>query len=341
MRRLLVPVSESETLQRTVEYALESAINEADAVSVRVIYLPQLRADRSPEIEGEPVLERVEDWIESAVVGAGATVEVELATIEAESDLYTPLDVAEVLVAEVTEHDIDHVVLDPGYGPDDTDGFLAPIERIVTDETSASVEVAPFGHQGGIVLGALDLPRIVFVFTVSFLFYLLLAGGISTYGVVTGGITAGLVTATIGAISLWYPPALRFTPARFVRAAIYVPYLLGAIIKANIDVSRVILHPQLPIEPKLVRYHPTVHGPFPLATLANSITLTPGTLTMRVEEGDLVIHTLTPDARAGLADGSLERAVRFLFFGRLAMRIPTPTERADIQVEDASEGDGL
>jgi multicomponent Na+:H+ antiporter subunit E len=91
----------------------------------------------------------------------------------------------------------------------------------------------------------------------------------------------------------------------------------------------VILHPSLPIDPSVVEYEGAVWGSLPSTTLANSITLTPGTLTIEVVESHFYVHALIPSARDGLLGGALERAVRFVFYGRSAMRIPTPEERRE------------
>lgn len=342
MTRLLVPVAESPTMRRTVEYAVEAAIREADEVILRAVFLPALRAEPgagTPSVRtGNALLERVEGWVEETAAGASVTVSVDTAVLDGTDDLYTPLDVAEVLLSEVESAAIDRVVLDPGYGPQAEHDFLDPIGRLLREEAEVEVVVAPFETSPGLLPGSIDIPRAVFVFLVSFAFYLVLAGGITVYGVVTGAVTAGIVTMTIGAITLWFAPGIRYTPMRFVRAAVFIPYLLVAITRANLTVSRVILDPDLPIDPAVVRYHPAVYGPFPLATLGNSITLTPGTLSMRVEDGDLLVHSLIPSAREGLAEGSLERGVRFVFFGRRAMRMPSPAERGDIEVT-GEEGD--
>jgi len=73
-----------------------------------------------------------------------------------------------------------------------------------------------------------------------------------------------------------------------------------------------------------------------VTTLANSITLTPGTLTVSVTDRAFTIHSLTAGARADLFDGGLERAVRFVFYGRESMAIATPRERGD----DGGNSDG-
>jgi multicomponent Na+:H+ antiporter subunit E len=117
----------------------------------------------------------------------------------------------------------------------------------------------------------------------------------------------------------------------------YVPYLLYEITKANLQVAAVILHPRLPIAPRMTRLESAVWGSLPVTTLANSITLTPGTLTVRVEGRNLLVHSLVPASREGLFDGSLERAVRFVFYGRRAMSIASPRERGDAAVLDPEE----
>lgn len=335
MRRLLLPIAESPTLRQTVEYAVESGVRDVDEVAFRVVQLPELRPDHrhEPATTVDPaLLARVEGWIEETATGVTADIHIETATIDRSTPLFTPIDVAEVLIDEIDRHAIDRVVLDPGYGPRSQRDFLSPLAQLLREETGIRVDVAPFQTSRGLLPGSLDVPRIVFVFLVSLGFYLVLAGGVSQYAVVTGVATAAIVTATVGAITLWFPPETRYTPARFLRALVYIPYLLASIIRSNLSVSRVILDPALPIDTALVRYHPAISGPFPLTTLANSITLTPGTLSVRVDEGVLIVHTLTTDARTDLLDGGLERAVRFLFFGRHAMRIPSPAERADATV---------
>jgi multicomponent Na+:H+ antiporter subunit E len=78
-----------------------------------------------------------------------------------------------------------------------------------------------------------------------------------------------------------------------------------------------------------------------VTTLGNSITLTPGTLTVDVGRNGLDIHTLTGDAREDLAAGGLERAVRFVFYGRSGARISTPAERGSISAIDDTDAESV
>ena len=72
----------------------------------------------------------------------------------------------------------------------------------------------------------------------------------------------------------------------------YVPIFLWECIKANIDVAYRVLHPKLPIHPGIVKVKTSLKSDTALTFLANSITLTPGTLTVDVdkEEGCLYVH---------------------------------------------------
>jgi multicomponent Na+:H+ antiporter subunit E len=87
----------------------------------------------------------------------------------------------------------------------------------------------------------------------------------------------------------------------------YWLWLLGEIVKANVAVARIILSPRMPIEPTIVtldaRHLPAVAQ----ATLANAITLTPGTVSLDVDRGMIEVHCLTTNAARDLNDGEMVR----------------------------------
>jgi multicomponent Na+:H+ antiporter subunit E len=76
------------------------------------------------------------------------------------------------------------------------------------------------------------------------------------------------------------------------RVLLYLPWLLKEIFIANLEVARVILHPKLPISPRMVVFHGSQQTDLGRAIYANSITLTPGTITTGVEGQDFEIHAL-------------------------------------------------
>lgn len=81
-------------------------------------------------------------------------------------------------------------------------------------------------------------------------------------------------------------------PRRYLWFLYYVPLFIWECIKANIDVAYRVIHPDLPIHPGIVKVKTSLKSDVALTFLANSITLTPGTLTVDVdkENGYLYIH---------------------------------------------------
>ena len=92
----------------------------------------------------------------------------------------------------------------------------------------------------------------------------------------------------------------------------YIPWLLWAIVKSNIDVTRCILNPGLPISPTLVKVKAGQQSELGQAIFANSITLTPGTVALDVAEGEILVHALTRESAAEVADGEMDRRVALL-----------------------------
>lgn len=92
-------------------------------------------------------------------------------------------------------------------------------------------------------------------------------------------------------------------------ALAYWPWLLGEIAKSAWDVTKRILHPKLPISPTLVRLEAGQRTEPGRVTYANSITLTPGTITLELEGSALLVHALTREAAESLRGGDMDRRV--------------------------------
>jgi multicomponent Na+:H+ antiporter subunit E len=87
----------------------------------------------------------------------------------------------------------------------------------------------------------------------------------------------------------------------------YCPWLIKEIVIAAIDVAKRILDPRLPISPTLVEFAPLQTGEVALVIHANSITLTPGTISVEVEPGRFLVHALSSEAGAGLAGSEMDK----------------------------------
>ena len=103
-------------------------------------------------------------------------------------------------------------------------------------------------------------------------------------------------------------PPLRL----YLKMPIYIVWLLGQIIKANIDVARRILSPELPIAPRFIDVD--VKRPYELTQVlyANSITLTPGTVSTDLTNDVVRVHALSDASARSLESGAIERKIAWL-----------------------------
>ena len=101
---------------------------------------------------------------------------------------------------------------------------------------------------------------------------------------------------------------LRPTPLLLL----YAVWLLWAVVRANIDVARRIWDPALPIRPAWRRLDTRLTTPMERTLYANSITLTPGTLTTDVRDDHYLIHCLSDTDLDELREGTMERHIRRL-----------------------------
>ena len=93
------------------------------------------------------------------------------------------------------------------------------------------------------------------------------------------------------------------------RALAYIPWLLLEILRANINVARIILDRRLPISPIMVHFQASQKTDLGRVIYANSITLTPGTITTGVEGSELEIHALTWADIDGREEDEMDRRV--------------------------------
>jgi multicomponent Na+:H+ antiporter subunit E len=94
----------------------------------------------------------------------------------------------------------------------------------------------------------------------------------------------------------------------------YFPIFLHALVLANIDVAMRVLNPKLPINPGIVRVPTQLTTPYQRLILANSITLTPGTITLEMDNEDVYIHWLAvedgdPEQNGETIKGAMERGI--------------------------------
>lgn len=146
-----------------------------------------------------------------------------------------------------------------------------------------------------------------FLSGVLLLIWLLLVNTVSSGQIVLGTLLAILIPVFTNAFWTDRPNAVRLLP--LLR---YVGVLLFDILVANIQVARLILGPSRRLRPAFVRYPVELQSEFAVTVLANTISLTPGTVTADVVDGgrELLIHALDVDDEAALIATIRERYER-------------------------------
>ncbi|MFT5504625.1 MAG: multicomponent Na+:H+ antiporter subunit E [Gammaproteobacteria bacterium] len=106
-----------------------------------------------------------------------------------------------------------------------------------------------------------------------------------------------------------YLDKLILSPELLIKVPGYWLWLGGEILKSSVDVARIVLDPKLPLSPQEIELKVTDENPLSQVILANSITLTPGTLTLDLHEGIIKVHCLTEQGARDLLDNEMIRRV--------------------------------
>jgi len=93
------------------------------------------------------------------------------------------------------------------------------------------------------------------------------------------------------------------------RMIVYLPWLAWQVVLSNLHVARQILSPSMPIRPSIIEVKATQKREFGQVVYANSITMTPGTVSIEVIGSVITVHALTRDSAEGLETGDMDRRV--------------------------------
>lgn len=97
---------------------------------------------------------------------------------------------------------------------------------------------------------------------------------------------------------------------RFIK---YIPWLLYQIVLSNIHVASLVLNPKMPIDPQLIRFKAKLKKNISVVIFANSITLTPGTITADIKEGEFYVHCISRNVADDLLTGEMENKAAYIF----------------------------
>jgi len=131
--------------------------------------------------------------------------------------------------------------------------------------------------------------RYITVFILSLILWLLLTFRLTVPNIITGSVAA-LICSLIFS-KYYFSNVHKFLqPHRYFWFIIYLVVFIWACIKANFDVAFRVLHPAMPIRPGIVRVKTSLKSEFARTLLANSITMTPGTITVDIIDDFFYIH---------------------------------------------------
>jgi len=146
------------------------------------------------------------------------------------------------------------------------------------------------------------------------IFWLLLTFDLAFPNLIVG-MAASLICTLIFA-RYYFSSVYKFLqPQRWLWFIVYLVVFIWSCIKANLDVAYRVLHPKMPIKPGIVKVKTTLKSDFAKMLLANSITMTPGTLTVDVIGEYFYIHCIyirSEDPEVYTADilGSFEKYIK-------------------------------
>ncbi len=143
-----------------------------------------------------------------------------------------------------------------------------------------------------------------------YLFWLILSGHFSPHLLILGALSALLVAWLLRRMDQVDKTPVSLHPSLALVG--FGAWLFWHLIRSNIEVARIIWHPALPVDPVWTRLPVRVSTQMQRTLYANSITLTPGTLTADVQEDHFLVHTLCERGIGLLHGGEMEQRIRRL-----------------------------
>jgi multicomponent Na+:H+ antiporter subunit E len=123
------------------------------------------------------------------------------------------------------------------------------------------------------------------------------------------GLICSFAVAWINSGHSLFVPKFRL----WLRILLYLPWLFYKIIQSSLHMARLILHPALPIDPQLISVESKLRHHAAVVLLGNSITLTPGTITVEVDRNKLIVHAIDKAFSEDIASKQIESKIADIF----------------------------
>jgi multicomponent Na+:H+ antiporter subunit E len=159
--------------------------------------------------------------------------------------------------------------------------------------------------------------KYIFAFIILLGFWLLFTYSIETPNLIVGAV-ASLITVLVFAKHFVKPVWKMLQPQRYFWFIIYLIVFIWECIKANFDVAYRVLHPAMPIKPGIVKVKLNLKTNMAKTILANSITMTPGTITVDLIDDTLYVHWIyvsstDPEVYSKKVAGRFEKYIKKIF----------------------------
>ncbi len=156
--------------------------------------------------------------------------------------------------------------------------------------------------------------RYITLFILSLIFWLLLTFEFTIPNLIVGAVSSIICALFFGRIFVTNVYKL-LQPRRYFWFIIYLFVFIWECLKANIDVAYRVLHPAMPIRPGIVKVKTTLKSDMAKMLLANSITMTPGTISVDIIDDNLYIHWIyirseDPEIYTAIITGAFEKYIK-------------------------------
>ncbi len=147
-----------------------------------------------------------------------------------------------------------------------------------------------------------------------FFVWLVWSGMFDLFHVTLGVISVGIVLLWMGPLTTVKRPSVRILIKEWLCFEWYTVWLMGQVVLANIDVFKLAFHTDLcaVLNPQYITFTTGIKGEVPQFVLAQSITLTPGTITRDIVGNQFTVYAIN-DAAAGGLPGQMEQKVRAIY----------------------------
>jgi multicomponent Na+:H+ antiporter subunit E len=156
--------------------------------------------------------------------------------------------------------------------------------------------------------------RTITLFILSLLFWILLTFNLTLPNIIVGSVASLICALFFGRffITNYYK---LIQPHRYFWFVVYLFIFIWECIKANLDVAYRVLHPAMPIKPGIVKVKTTLKSDMAKMLLANSITMTPGTISVDIIDDYLYIHWIyirseDPEVYTSIITGAFEKYIK-------------------------------